>query len=38
MKRWFNNRWPYLRRCLKPWCLRGVTYNMRCWKHQHLYH
>lgn len=34
LKLWFNHRFPYYRRCLKPWCFRGQTYFTRCHKHQ----
>lgn len=34
MKRWFNRRWPYLRRCMQRWCLRGQVYDHRCHRHQ----
>ena len=34
MKRWFNTRFPYYRLCWHNWCLRGMTYQGRCWKHQ----
>lgn len=33
LKFWFNSRFPYLRRCIKPWCLRGQNYNQGCHKH-----
>lgn len=34
MKAWFNRRFPWWRLCLKPWCLRGQTYQHRCERHQ----
>jgi len=27
---------PQYRLCRKRWCLRGMTYQYRCWKHQEL--
>lgn len=33
VKFWFNHRFPYLRRCIKSWCLRGQVYNQYCYKH-----
>jgi hypothetical protein len=34
VKLWFNRAFPYYRLCLHRWCLRGMTYDHRCWKHQ----
>ena len=34
IKRWFNRRFPYYRLCGRRWCLRGQTYDHRCYRHQ----
>lgn len=33
LKFWFNDRFPYFRRCIKPWCMGGQVYNRLCSKH-----
>lgn len=33
LKLWFNANYPTHRVCLHPWCLRGQTYQYRCWLH-----
>jgi len=33
VKRRLNGYFPYYRRCMRGWCLRGQTYNHRCYLH-----
>lgn len=30
----WNAAFPMRRLCMHRWCLRGMVYQYRCWKHQ----